>query len=110
MFNAGVYFRALGSLEQPPEYHCHIRARIPDRKFHDIDLQYLTDLSNFAETDSGADEKITELKNLIYPLAFDWFSRFRDIKNSKMVLSSFDRPWFMITKEVWPLLGIERNK
>ena len=110
MFNAGIYLKALGSLETPPEYKCHIRTRIPDRRFHEVDLQHLSDLADFSKVESGAEEKITELKNLIYPLVFDWFGRFRDTQNIKTVLADLDRPWFMISKEVWPLVGLATKK
>jgi hypothetical protein len=110
MFNVGIYLRTLGPLETPPEYHCHIRTRIPDRRFHDIDLAHFVALADFKDTESGSDEKILELKNMIYPLVFDWFSRFRDMDCIRKELIDLPRPWFMIAKEVWPLIGLEPKK
>jgi Domain of unknown function (DUF4304) len=108
-FNAGIYFRALGSLESPAEPCCHIRTRIPDHKFHQESRQRANELSNFEHIELGAEERINELKNLIYPLAFDWFCRFRDVEHTKRELIKMDCPWFL-TKEVWSLVNLEAPK
>ena len=110
MFNVGIYLRALGSLVTPLEYDCHIRTRIPDRRFHDLDLQHFTALADFSDIESGAYEKILELKNTVYPLAFEWFNRFRNTECIKKELTDLPRPWFMIAKEVWPLVGLVQKK
>ncbi len=109
-FNAGIYFRALGSLESPAEPYCHIRTRIPDYKFHSENLHRAKELSDFENIEIDVEERITELKNLIYPLAFDWFHRFRDVEHAKRELVEISSPWFFITKEVWPLVALEVPK
>lgn len=109
-FNAGIYLRALGSLESPAEPHCHIRIRIPDRTFHPEGTQRANELADFEHVEYGAEERITELKNLIYPLALDWFLRFRDLSHAKRELAGIGRPWFAVSKEVWPLMGLALPK
>lgn len=109
-FNAGIYFRALGSLTTPAEPHCHIRTRIPAHKLHRESIQRANELSGFADIEFGAEERITELKNLIYPLALDWFSRFRDASHAKDELSAVTRPSVFISKAVWPMLGLQIPK
>ena len=106
-FNAGIYFRALGSSESPPNHHCHIRTRIPDDKFHPASVNRANELADFDHIEFGAEERIIDLKNLIYPLVFDWFGRFRDPAYSKRELTGIGRPWFAVTGEVWPMLGLE---
>lgn len=106
-FNAGIYFRALGSLELPSDPCCHIRTRIPDHKFHWDSVQLVNELSDFEGVDTGVEEQITRLKNLVYPLAFDWFCRFRDLMNAKGELAKIRRPCVFISNEVWPLLGLQ---
>ncbi len=106
-FNAGIYFRALGSLESPAEPHCHIRTRIPDSKLHQESIQLANELADFEHVEYGAEERIANLKNLIYPLALDWFRRFRDIAHAKRELTGVGRPWFAVTRDVWPLVGLE---
>jgi hypothetical protein len=109
-FNAGIYFRALGSLKTPAEAHCHIRTRIPDSRLHEDGFQCACDLADFEHVEFHSEARITELKNLIYPLAIDWFGRFRDLDHAKRQLAGIRRPWFFVGKEVWPLVGLERPK
>jgi hypothetical protein len=106
-FNAGVYFRALGPLTTPAEYHCHIRTRIPDDRFHGKSVKLAAELSDFEHVEFDVDKRIVELKNLIYPLAFDWFARFRDAASVKRELSGIGHPWFAVTKNVYPLIGLK---
>jgi|SRR5882724_4490847 len=106
-FNAGIYFSALGPLDSPAEPHCHVRTRIPDHKFHGTSLRRANELSDFEGLEFGSEERIAELKNLIYPLALDWISRFRDVDHTKRELSGIGRPWFAVSKTVWPLVGLE---
>ena len=106
-FNAGIYFRALGSLESPAEPCCHIRARIPDDEFHRDSIQRANELADVEHVEFGAEERITDLKNLIYPLGFDWFHRFRDLAHAKRELTGIGRPWFAVSKELWPLIGLK---
>ena len=106
-FNAGIYLRALGSLETPAEPYCHIRTRIPDYKLHSNSLDRANELADFDLIEYGAEDRIVELKNLVYPLALDWFLRFRDLRHVKRELGGIGRPWFAVTKNVWPLLEME---
>jgi len=106
-FNAGIYLRALGSLETPSESYCHIGTRIPDRRFHVESFQRANELANFEHVEFDAEQRITDLKNLIYPLAFDWFHRFRDRACVKRHLSEIGRPWFPVRTEVWSLVGLK---
>jgi len=106
-FNVGVYFRALGPLTSPAGHHCHIQARIPDGKFHVASVESYAELSDFDGLEFGADERIVQLKNLIYPLAFNWFERFKDNASIKMELSQIKRPWMAVNKAVYPLLNLE---
>jgi hypothetical protein len=106
-FNAGIYLLALGSLETPAEPYCHIRTRIPDSKLHSNSFERANKLADFDLVEFGAEDRILELKDLIYPLALDWFSRFRDLAHVKRELTGIGRPWFAVTKEVWPLFDME---
>ena len=106
-FNAGIYFRALGPLETPAEPYCHIRSRIPDHRLQAASIPSANALSKFEEVEDCADERIRELKNLIYPLVFDWFSRFGDAARARQELSQLKRPSVFIMKSVWPMLGLE---
>ena len=110
LFNAGIYFCSLGPLTTPAEHYCHIRTRIPAHKLHSEFIQRANELSDFAEVEFDAEEQITELKNLIYPLALDWFSRFRDASHAKHELSTATRPSVFISKAVWPMLGLDIPK
>lgn len=109
-FNAGIYFRPLGPLTTPAEPHCHIRTRIPDHRFHSAAIQRAHELADFEDLEFGAEERINELKNLIYPLVFDWFSRFGDTPQAKRELSEIRKPSVFIAKSVWSMLGLEIPK
>jgi hypothetical protein len=106
-FNAGVYFRALGGLVTPAIHLCHIQTRIPDQEFHVARVAHADELSNFEGGQFESEGRILELKNLVYPLALNWFERFQNIACAKRELSAINRPSFPVTKTVWPLLGLE---
>jgi hypothetical protein len=109
-FHAGIYFRALGALDLPAETYCHIRTCIPDPKFHSESVARINELLDFEHIGFNAEERITKLKNLIYPLAFEWFARFHDLASAKRELSAIERPWFPISNAVWPMIGLEPPK
>ena len=109
-FNAGIYFRVLGPLTAPAEPCCHIRTRIPDHRLHSHAVQRANELSDFENVEFGAEERIIELKNLIYPLVFDWHCQFGDAAHAKRALSGIVRPSPFIMKAVWPMLGLEIPK
>ena len=109
-FNVGVYFRALGPLDSPAEWQCHIRDRIPDEKSYRDMLRRANGLSNFEDVESCVEERISELTNLIYPLVLDWFSRFGNAASAKKELAQIRRPWFTVSNTVWPLIGLSLPK
>lgn len=106
-FNAGIYFRALGFSVSPTQPYCHIRTRIPIDETDDEVVRLVDELSDFQEVESGAEERVIELKNLIYPLAFDWFYRFRDTSHVALELGRPTRPKALVSKSVWPILGLK---
>jgi hypothetical protein len=67
-------------------------------------------LADFSSVESGAKERANELKDLIYCLVIDWFSRFGCAASAKAELVSIDRPWFMVSNDVWPLVGLPPPK
>jgi len=109
-FNAGIYFRALGPLTSPAEPNCHIRARIPDHRLHSHAIQRANELSDFENVEFDAEERIIELKNLIYPLVVDWHFQFGDAAHARQALLGMGRPSVFIAKAVWSMLGLETPK
>jgi hypothetical protein len=109
-FNVGVYFRSLGNAKAPAEWECQIRFRIPDYRLHGDKVKLANRLADFSGIELGAEEQINELKDLVYPLVIDWFSRFGYTANAKTELMRIDRPWFMISNDIWPLIGLPMPK
>ena len=66
--NLGAYYRALGDLDRPPEYQCHVRARLSQLV---PDLRRLADLLDF-ETPVPNAERSTELVELVQEHALRW--------------------------------------
>jgi len=109
-FNVGIYIRALGSRETPPEYECHIRDRIPSARYHPrsvYDRKLL--LADFEATGISPEQRIAELKQVIIPLAIDWFDRFRTLSDVRRTIVEGLRPGY-IDRAVWPIIGIEPRK
>lgn len=110
-FNAGIYLRALGSHETPPSYQCDIQTRVPRSFVFNPERKQAWDrwmqLADFASVGADADRKVQELKELVFPLAIEWFTQFQDLETIKRTLRDA-RSADTISQEVWPYLGIER--
>lgn len=106
-FNVGVYFRALGSEMTPPEYHCHIRTRIPDLEYHPKKVERVNELADFEKAGKDVERRILELKDIVFPLAIEWFQRFQDVRHTKRELAGKGPRSFWIDPEVWILVGLK---
>ncbi len=107
-FNAGIYIRELGLLESPPLHKCHIHTRLPDRKYHSVEAAVRShELADFTGRPIDPHVRSLELAQIVFPLAVDWFERFESRASVKKELSTIGHPWFFVTKDVWPLLGVK---
>jgi Domain of unknown function (DUF4304) len=91
--NLGLYLRALGQEEAPPEYRCHVRntmfALVPDRS-------RLLQLLDFEDASTG-EGRLGEVVDLVVKFALPWLSVHSD---EAALVRLVTGPWFpMITLE-----------
>jgi hypothetical protein len=103
--NLGVYFRALGDGDQPPESHCHIRTRlteiVPNR-------ERLNALLNF-EQPVEDNVRARELETLVLEHGLPWLETVSTVAGARKYYSSQapKSPW--VTKEARAFLEATRG-